>query len=487
MLEDSIVNQTPVSVTGLTSPGATVDLDEDGDGFDDGTTTAGSATNGTNYSLSADLVVGSNHLAVKASEPFGQTAGAATDITLDVTPPSVVIDSPVSGLVTNTNVTVTGLVSDDISGNQRLEAQLDSGSLFDVSLDSQGNYGFDTSLPLDASADGPHTVRLRATDVAGNISGFFDVAFTLDTIPPAPPVIDSVDQDTGASGNDGVTNDNTLIFSGTAEANSAVTLSEAGLGLVGVVTANGSGVWSIDFTVTALADGGYSFTATAEDLAGNVSSASSALVVVIDTVSPPAPVISGINQDSGASGSDGVTNDNTLAFSGTAEPDSEVMLTEAGLGVIGIAFADTSGAWSIDATGVTLSDGSYSFTATSEDLAGNISADSAAFAVLIDTVAPVAPVVISIDQDTGASGSDAVTNDNTLTFTGTAEAHSVVVLSEAGLGLIGSTLSDGTGAWSIDATGTTLADGSYSFSATAEDRAGNVSTGSVALVVVIDT
>ena len=105
--------------------------------------------------------------------------------------------------------------------------------------------------------------------------------------------------------------------------------------------------------------GSYSFTATTEDLAGNLSAASSALVVVIDTVSPPAPVISGINQDSGASGSDGVTNDNTLVLNGTAEVGSLVTLSEPGLATIGTTTADSSGNWSFDFTNTVLADASY--------------------------------------------------------------------------------------------------------------------------------
>ena len=57
----------------------------------------------------------------------------------------------------------------------------------------------------------------------------------------------------------------------------------------GRVTANGSGAWS--FTTATLADGAHSFTATATDAAGNVSAASAALSVTIDTGAPAAPAI----------------------------------------------------------------------------------------------------------------------------------------------------------------------------------------------------
>ena len=45
--------------------------------------------------------------------------------------------------------------------------------------------------------------------------------------------------------------------------------------------------------------------------------------------------------------------------------------------------------------------------------------------VTIDTVAPVAPVIASFSTDSGTVG-DGITNDNTLTLTGTAEANATV-------------------------------------------------------------
>ena len=45
--------------------------------------------------------------------------------------------------------------------------------------------------------------------------------------------------------------------------------------------------------------------------------------------------------------------------------------------------------------------------------------------VTIDTTAPVAPSITSFSTDSGTVG-DGITNDNTLTLTGTAEANSTV-------------------------------------------------------------
>ena len=139
-----------------------------------------------------------------------------------------------------------------------------------------------------------------------------------------------------------------------------------GATLLGTATANGSGAWS--FTTAALADGSHSFTATATDTAGNTGAASSALSVTIDTGAPAAPAIASWSNDTGTAG-DGITNDNTLAFTGTAAANSTVRVYD-GATLLGTVTANGSGAWSF--TTAALADGAHSFTATATDAAGNV-------------------------------------------------------------------------------------------------------------------
>ncbi|TYZ38976.1 hypothetical protein C2U34_26665, partial [Ralstonia solanacearum] len=82
---------------------------------------------------------------------------------------------------------------------------------------------------------------------------------------PATPVITTVTDDvapvTGAITAGGSTNDATPTLTGTAEANSTISIFD-GSTLLGTVTADASGNWTYTPT-TALADGSHSFTATA--------------------------------------------------------------------------------------------------------------------------------------------------------------------------------------------------------------------------------
>ena len=144
------------------------------------------------------------------------------------------------------------------------------------------------------NADGSwKVVDLRAgspdgTDTLRNIDflQFSDTTVAVGASPPPPPppvvptpVISAVTPDT-ASPTDGITNANVLTVAGTAQANATVKVYD-GANLLGSVVAGANGSWSL--VTTALLDGNHSFTATATDASGNVSAASSAKTVIVDT------------------------------------------------------------------------------------------------------------------------------------------------------------------------------------------------------------
>jgi len=110
-------------------------------------------------------------------------------------PPVVTITTPTEGMLTRTEVTVSGTVTDALSGVKSLQGWLDSGPHFNVTFDASGHFQFDTSLPTNGSADGQHVISLLATDNAGNVSSPATVSFVLDT---TAPVI-TVTQPTGST------------------------------------------------------------------------------------------------------------------------------------------------------------------------------------------------------------------------------------------------------------------------------------------------
>ena len=95
---------------------------------------------------------------------------------------------------------------------------------------------------------------------------------------------------------------------------------------------------------------------------------------------------------------------------------------------------------------------------------------------------PSTVITIAFSTDSGTVG-DGLTNDNTLTLSGTAAANSTVKVFE-GTTQVGQTTANGSGAWSV--TTAALADGSHSFTATATSG-GTTSAASSPLTVRVDT
>ena len=129
---------------------------------------------------------GTHTVHLVATDKVGNVSGASDDtFVLDTTPPVVTYTSPATGSVTRTNPTVSGKVTDAVSGVALLVGQIDAGATFPVTFDpATGAFSFTTGLPLDGTSDGTHTVHLVATDKAGNVSGASDDTFVLDTTPP---------------------------------------------------------------------------------------------------------------------------------------------------------------------------------------------------------------------------------------------------------------------------------------------------------------
>ncbi|TKD59159.1 calcium-binding protein, partial [Cobetia marina] len=261
------------------------------------------------------------------------------------------------------------------------------------------------------------------------------------------------------------TDDTTPTVTGTAEANSTVTLFD-GTTVLGTTTADATGNWSITPAV-ALAEGDYTFTATATDAAGNDSPLSDAsITITIDVTAPDAPVLNATNGED---------------VTGTAEANSTVTITDGNGVEIGSGLAGGDGNFTIPLS-PTQADGAE-LSAVATDAAGNASAEAS---VTVDGVAPAAPIITTITDDAGALVGDLsagnTTDDTTPTVTGTAEANSTVTLFD-GTTVLGTTTADATGNWSITPA-VALAEGDYTFTATATDAAGNDSPLSDASITI---
>ncbi|MBN2449703.1 MAG: hypothetical protein JXR77_04900, partial [Lentisphaeria bacterium] len=124
----------------------------------------------------------------------------------------------------------------------------------------------------------------------------------------------------------------------------------------------------------------------AVDGAGNTQSPAASSSFQYDSQPPPAPLLSGIAEDTGSVG-DRITADTTLVFSGTAEALAAVTVLLAGE-VLGSCAADGAGAWSLDASASPLAEGIHAVSLRATDTAGNQGPLSPEYAVEIDSHAP---------------------------------------------------------------------------------------------------
>ncbi|HEY9237187.1 MAG TPA: DUF4347 domain-containing protein [Phenylobacterium sp.] len=337
----------------------------------------------------------------------------------------------------------------------------------------------------DADADGVavNGVALNGDtirDAAGNdasltLTGHLPstAGILVDALAPAAPSAPDLTagSDTGASSTDNITNDTTPTFTGTAEANSTVTLYDTdGTTVLGTTTADGSGVWSI--TNSTLSAGAHTLTAKAADAAGNVSAASPGLAVTIDTAAPAAPSAPDLTagSDTGASSTDNITGDTTPTFTGTAEANSTVTLYDTdGTTVLGTTTADGSGVWSI--TSSTLSAGSHTLTAKATDTAGNVSAASNGLTITVDTAAPT-----GLGLSATTTSTSAATAGSTLATLSATDASSVTYSLATGDGFNDAdNASFSISGASLRAGGASLSAGTYHIYLAATDAAGNVS------------
>ncbi|WP_326744653.1 FG-GAP-like repeat-containing protein [Streptomyces sp. NBC_00121] len=256
--------------------------------------------------------------------------------TADTTPPTApVITTPADGRTLGDS---TPAFAGTGEAGSKVTVSDAGGTVCTATVDASGKW---TCTPITALAEGKRAITATATDEAGNISPGRTISITIDTTPPAAPVI--------TSPGDGKTlGDRTPAFAGTGEVGSSVRLTDAG-GTVCTATVDASGKWTCTPTI-ALAEGEHTLTPTATDAAGNSSQGQPITI----TIAPPAPVItapadgsilrrcSERGHDAGEwAGGGGCL----LTFTGTGGPGNTVTVTE-GRRQICSATVNDAGNWS---------------------------------------------------------------------------------------------------------------------------------------------
>ncbi|MCP1115230.1 Ig-like domain-containing protein [Enterobacter bugandensis] len=466
-------------LAGTGEPGGTITIYDNGVVV--GTTTV--LPNGTwSVTPNGPLPDGTHSITVVETDAAGNQSAASEPFifTVDTTPPL----APGDLVVSNDGGTITGTAEPGSTVTIR-EGDAILGTPV---ADSEGNF----SLTLTPPKLNGEVLTAVATDAAGN-TGPATSAAAPDVTPPQAPVIVSVIDDvlntTGPVDQNGLTNDRAPTLNGTGEPGSTITIFN-GSDIIGTVAVPSSGLWS--FTPPSpLADGTYVLTATATDAAGNPSGQSNAWTIIVDGTAPEAPVITQVVDDvPGRTGSldlNETTNDSTPTLSGTAAANATVTIRVDGVD-IGTTVADGLGAWSFTPD-TPIAEGPHTLTAVATDAAGNVSGVSNSWGIIIDSVAPDAPVITQVVDDVperlGALNPGDSTNDTTPTINGTAEPGSTVTIRQDGVDLITVPV-DSNGTWTFTPA-TPLGNGTYTFTAVTTDGAGNTSQASGSFTLTVDT
>ncbi|WP_455906031.1 Ig-like domain-containing protein [Enterobacter asburiae] len=368
-------------------------------------------------------------ITASVSDKAGNPGSATHDVTLNGDVPTITINTFAQDDIVNAAEHGTPLVvsgTTDAPAGQTVTITL-NGKTYTATVQNDGSWSYTVgSADVTALADGgSYVINAQVSNTIGN-SGSDNHTVTVDLTAPSMGItIDSLQNDTGLSASDFITNDSQVVVNGSLTA-------QLGNNEKAQISLDGGTTW-IDLTVTGttwrytdgrtLTDGTYQYQVRVIDNAGNVG-ATDSQDVVIDLTKPAATTITvdSITQDTGLSGSDFITSDNQISLKGTlgaalGSGDHAQISLDGGVTWIDVSVSGLS--WTY-VDGRTLADGDYNYQLRVIDDAGNISA-TASQVVTIDTVAPDASKTIGIDSisdDTGLSSSDFVTNDTSLTLHG---------------------------------------------------------------------
>ncbi len=430
--------------TGTGEPGATLVLIQNNNALEPVVIDADG-----NRSIVIDLKEGNNVFIATQTDPAGNQSIVSVPVIndLDTIPPPVPKITTSAATVTTSSFTLVGTAVDTTS----VGVYNKDSFVANANLDRFGNWSITLTLN-----QGENSLTVTSRDALGNESALSEpVIITLDdpnvdSTPPPVPVITSTTPS--------LTKQPDLTVSGTAEADSTITLTNNGTSLPTVTATDGN--WSITLTLT---EGANVFTVTATDSSNNISDSTESVSVTLDTIRPDPPVI---NQPQPL-----LTNINFPTFTGTGEPGSTLTLIQNNKALPTVVI-DSDGNWSII---IDLKEGNNVFIATTTDAAGNQSIVSVTVTNDLDTTPPPVPTITSTTPS--------LTNQPDLTVSGTAEADSTITLTNNGTPLpTVSTTSDGN--WSVTVT---LTEGANAFTVTATDASGNVSDPTQSVSVTLDT
>lgn len=350
--------------------------------------------------------------------------------------------------------------------------------LGEARVGADGKWTWTPETPL---AHGDHSIVLIGKGPDGRTSAPSDsFDFTVDLEAPAKPVIGEVIDDVGTVvgpvQNGGSTDDTQPTFRGeNAKPGDTVELIVDGQ-VVGTAIVGGDGRWEVT-PETPLPEGEHTGKVVISDPSGNASVPSDDFKFIVDLQGPDKPIIGEVEDDVGPAVGpihNGDTTDDTLpVFRGDKGTPGDTVSLVIDDKVVGTAIVGGDGRWEVTPE-TPLAEGKHEAVVVITDPQGNASEPSDPIGFIVDTTPPTKPTIDTVHDDAGMKTGDLtngdITDDNTPTFTGTAEENSLVYIIVNGQE-VDSVTANGNGTWTWTPS-PALANGHYDVKVIAKDSAG---------------
>ena len=332
-----------------------------------------------------------------------------------------VIGSPVAPILNVSNgssLSGTGLVGATVTLKEN------NGKVLGTTLVAiDGSWSFTPSIAIN------HGVEISAVqrDSFGNVSVESNT-IKVDSMNPIAPVLNASD---GSS------------IGGSGEVGATITLTDSNEAVLGTTVVDADGSWEL--ILTEALNHNLQISAIQSDASGNTSVKSN--IILVDIISPLAPVL---------------TASNGSRIGGSGEVGATITLTDSNEAVLGTTVVDADGSWELILAEAL--NHNLQISAFQSDASGNASVKSNI--ILVDSISPLAPVVISSD------GSN---------VSGTGEPGATITLTDRNEKVLGTAVVSENGSWRL--TFKTAIGHNTEISASQRDVAGNVSVASNTITV----